>query len=85
MRDPEFENVRVDTAIQRIAFPSVLDYVRFQLLATPTGALLGDRPESERQEVIGLRLICSFSIESTPAERNPSVFLLVRALSMGND
>lgn len=52
LRDAAFENVRVDIVVQRIAFPSVLDYVRFQLLATPMAALLGDRPESERKALI---------------------------------
>ena len=52
LRDAAFEDVKVDTVVQRIAFPSVLDYVRFQLLATPKAALLGDRPESERQALI---------------------------------
>ncbi|MDA9406354.1 class I SAM-dependent methyltransferase [Bradyrhizobium sp. CCBAU 45384] len=52
IRNAEFENVQVDTVVQQIAFPSVLDYVRFQLLATPMAALLGDRPDSERRAVI---------------------------------
>lgn len=52
LHNAELENVRVDTVVQRIAFPSVLDYVRFQLLATPMAALLGNHPESERQVVI---------------------------------
>ena len=52
LRSAAFEKVRVDTVVQRIAFPSVLDYVRFQLLVTPMAALLGDRPESERQGLI---------------------------------
>ena len=35
-----------------VIFPSVLDYVRFQLLATPMAALLSDRAEFDRQETI---------------------------------
>ena len=38
--------------MQQIAFPSVLDYVRFQLLATPMAALLSDRDEADRQAAI---------------------------------
>ena len=53
LRNAEFENVCVDTVVKQIAFPSVLDYVRFQLLATPMAALLGDHSEPERQAVIG--------------------------------
>src|SRR5262249_12648369 len=33
-------------------FPSVLDYVRFQLLATPMTALLKDKGEPDRQTII---------------------------------
>jgi hypothetical protein len=42
----------VQTVTQTIAFPSVLDYVRFQLLATPMTALLKDKVEPDRQAVI---------------------------------
>ena len=44
-RDAALEDVKVGIVAQRIAFPSALDYVRFQLLATPMAALLGDRPD----------------------------------------
>jgi ubiquinone/menaquinone biosynthesis C-methylase UbiE len=47
-----FAKVEVQTVVQQIAFPSVLDYVRFQLLATPMAALLSDRREDERQSAI---------------------------------
>jgi SAM-dependent methyltransferase len=47
-----FDAVSVHTVEQTIAFPSVLDYVRFQLLATPMTALLKDRIEPDRQAVI---------------------------------
>ncbi|RXH06533.1 hypothetical protein EAS54_38455 [Bradyrhizobium guangzhouense] len=52
LSDAGFAGVKVNTVVQRVAFPSVLDYVRFQLLATPMAALLADRPGSERQAVI---------------------------------
>ena len=38
--------------MQKIVFPSVLDYVRFQLLATPQAALLSNRDEADRQAAI---------------------------------
>jgi ubiquinone/menaquinone biosynthesis C-methylase UbiE len=47
-----FANVEVQTVVQQIAFPSVLDYVRFQLLATPMAALLSTRDEADRQAAI---------------------------------
>jgi ubiquinone/menaquinone biosynthesis C-methylase UbiE len=47
-----FAAVDVQTVVQTIAFPSVLDYVRFQLLATPMTILLRDMNEPERQEII---------------------------------
>ncbi|WP_249130372.1 class I SAM-dependent methyltransferase [Bradyrhizobium sp. AUGA SZCCT0283] len=47
-----FAKVDVQTVVQQIAFPSVLDYVRFQLLATPMAALLIDRDETDRQAAI---------------------------------
>jgi len=47
-----FSKVEVHTVVQQIAFPSVLDYVRFQLLATPMAALLNSDPEENRQATI---------------------------------
>jgi ubiquinone/menaquinone biosynthesis C-methylase UbiE len=47
-----FTRVEVQTVVQQIAFPSVLDYVRFQLLATPMAALLSNRDEADRQAAI---------------------------------
>jgi ubiquinone/menaquinone biosynthesis C-methylase UbiE len=47
-----FAKVDVHTVVQQIAFPSVLDYVRFQLLATPMAALLSNRDEADRQAAI---------------------------------
>jgi ubiquinone/menaquinone biosynthesis C-methylase UbiE len=46
------EQVRVHTITKQIIFPSVLDYVRFQLIATPMASLLSDRNDRERQTVI---------------------------------
>ena len=50
--DAGFGLVEVQTVVQTIVFPSVLDYVRFQLLATPMTVLLKDKLEPERQAVI---------------------------------
>ncbi len=52
MRDAAFDAVEVHIVAQTIVFPSVLDYVRFQLLATPMTILLKDRAEPERQAII---------------------------------
>ena len=47
-----FAKVEVETVVQQIAFPSVLDCVRFQLLATPMAALLSDRDDADREAAI---------------------------------
>ena len=50
--DAGFGTVDVQAVIQMISFPSVRDYVRFQLLATPMAILLKDKIEPERQAII---------------------------------
>jgi ubiquinone/menaquinone biosynthesis C-methylase UbiE len=52
LRDAGFATVEVQTVVQTIEFPSLLDYVRFQLLATPMTVLLKDKIEPERQAII---------------------------------
>ncbi|UVK39685.1 class I SAM-dependent methyltransferase [Mesorhizobium sp. AR10] len=52
MTQEGFEQVDVNTVTQRITFPSVLDYVRFQLIATPMASLLSDRNDDEREALI---------------------------------
>ena len=52
LRASGFNAVDVQTVEQTIVFPSVLDYVRFQLLATPMSVLLKDRTEREREAII---------------------------------
>ncbi len=52
MIDARFSNVEVQTVVQQIALPSVLDYVSFQLLATPMAALLSNRGDADRQAAI---------------------------------
>jgi Methylase involved in ubiquinone/menaquinone biosynthesis len=52
LMDAGFAEVEVQTVVLEIAFPSVLDYVRFQLLATPMSTLLSDFSETDRQAAI---------------------------------
>jgi SAM-dependent methyltransferase len=52
LRDSGFNAVDVQTVEQTIVFPSVLDYVRFQLLATPMTVLLKDRTGPQREAII---------------------------------
>ena len=52
LTDADFRAVDVQAVAQTIVFPSVLDYVRFQLLATPMTTLLKDKVEAERQALI---------------------------------
>jgi ubiquinone/menaquinone biosynthesis C-methylase UbiE len=66
LKDAGFDAVDVHTVVQTIAFPSVLDYVRFQLLATPMTVLLGDKNEPERQGIISLVAAQTLAL-STPA------------------
>jgi ubiquinone/menaquinone biosynthesis C-methylase UbiE len=47
-----FERITLSTVTQHITFPSALDYVRFQLIATPMAGLLGDRNTAERESII---------------------------------
>jgi len=52
LRESGFNAVDVQTVEQTIVFPSVLDYVRFQLLATPMTVLLKNWTEPEREATI---------------------------------
>jgi hypothetical protein len=47
-----FGQVQVVTVTQRITFPSVLDYVRFQLIASPMASLLSGRDSTARETAI---------------------------------
>ncbi|AWI62223.1 hypothetical protein AB395_00006600 (plasmid) [Sinorhizobium fredii CCBAU 45436] len=47
-----FDQVEIHTVTQQVAFPSVLDYVRFQLTATPMAVLLSERSQFDREAVI---------------------------------
>jgi ubiquinone/menaquinone biosynthesis C-methylase UbiE len=48
-----FEQIKITTVAVQITFPSVLDYVRFQLIATPMASLLRARDTNECENVIG--------------------------------
>lgn len=52
MRQAGFERVDVATVAKQITFPSMADYVRFQLTATPMAALLNDKAAPERERLI---------------------------------
>jgi len=73
LRESGFNAVDVQMVEQTIVFPSVLDYVRFQLLATPMTVLLKDRTEPERQTTISLIVSKTMAL-STPAMLEGSRF-----------
>jgi len=52
LRGADFASIDVQTVTQILTFPSVLDYVRFQLVATPQKVLLRDRHGAEHEEII---------------------------------
>jgi ubiquinone/menaquinone biosynthesis C-methylase UbiE len=52
LEEAGFAAVEVQTVTQQIAFPSLLDYVRFQLTATPMAGLLEDYGEIDREAAI---------------------------------
>ncbi len=66
LRDAGFRTVVVSTVQQTIVFPSVLDYVRFQLVATPMTMLLKDKTEPERQSIFS-SVASTAATLSTPA------------------
>jgi ubiquinone/menaquinone biosynthesis C-methylase UbiE len=47
-----FEQIEISTVTKYITFPSVLDYVRLQLAATPMAGFLKDRNAVERETLI---------------------------------
>jgi ubiquinone/menaquinone biosynthesis C-methylase UbiE len=52
LADAGFEHISVGAVTKRITFPSVFDYVRFQLMATPMASLLGNRNTADRDGLI---------------------------------
>jgi hypothetical protein len=66
LRDAGFGTVVVSTVQQTIVFPSVFDYVRFQLVATPMTTLLKDKTEPERQSIFS-SVASTAATLSTPA------------------
>ena len=55
MIEAGFVDVVVETVVKIIRFPSVFEYVRFQLTATPMASLVSSRSEAERE---GRRRCC---------------------------
>jgi ubiquinone/menaquinone biosynthesis C-methylase UbiE len=53
-REAGFERVRIETVAKTSRYPSVSDYVRFQLQATPLATVLDPRDESERDRLAAL-------------------------------
>ncbi|GGI34277.1 methyltransferase domain-containing protein [Bradyrhizobium guangdongense] len=51
-RQAGFDVVDVAAVTKQITFPSMLDYVRFQLTATPMAALLREKGATERERMI---------------------------------
>nr|WP_249798373.1 methyltransferase domain-containing protein [Bradyrhizobium zhengyangense] len=52
VRQTGFDRVGVETVTKEIGFPSALDYVRFQLTATPMAALLTREDDAGRERTI---------------------------------
>lgn len=52
LQDAAFASIDVQTVTQTLTFPSVLNYVRFQLVATPQTGLLRDRQDAEHEAII---------------------------------
>jgi ubiquinone/menaquinone biosynthesis C-methylase UbiE len=59
LTDAGFAQVAVSTVTQQISFPSVFDYVRFQLIATPMASLLSGRGDAARE--VDIRQIASLT------------------------
>ncbi|OMI00001.1 transposase, partial [Bradyrhizobium brasilense] len=52
VRQAGFDRVGVETVPKQISFPSALEYVRFQLTATPMAALLNGEDDAGRERMI---------------------------------
>jgi ubiquinone/menaquinone biosynthesis C-methylase UbiE len=52
LKQAGFDLVEVATVAKQIIFPSMSDYVRFQLTATPMAALMKDKDALEREDLI---------------------------------
>ena len=70
LTDAGFGAVDVQTVVQSITFPSVLDYVRFQLLATPMASLLTEKRAKEREGIISAvaARTANFAISAVPED-----------------
>jgi ubiquinone/menaquinone biosynthesis C-methylase UbiE len=72
LTDAGFDRVEVSTVAKQITFPSVLHYVRFQLIATPMASLLINRTDAEREadiRVIANRAQSQLTPEMLQGER----------------
>jgi ubiquinone/menaquinone biosynthesis C-methylase UbiE len=47
-----FADVRIDTVTHEVHFPSVREYVRIQLAATPLATLMGERPPDQQAKLV---------------------------------
>ena len=47
-----FRNIVIETAIKTVHFPSVTDYVRIQLAATPLASVVARQPAARRDELV---------------------------------
>ena len=54
MNESGFGTIDIQAVTQTITFPCVLDFVRFQLLATPMTTLLDGKAEPERERIISM-------------------------------
>jgi hypothetical protein len=52
LADAGFGAIDVQAVTKEVTFPSITDYVRFQLIATPMASLLKDKDGGERTSVI---------------------------------
>jgi ubiquinone/menaquinone biosynthesis C-methylase UbiE len=52
LKQAGFDVVDIDTVAKQITFPSMSDYVRFQLTATPMAALLKNKDAPERERLM---------------------------------
>ncbi|HEX4891673.1 MAG TPA: methyltransferase domain-containing protein [Hyphomicrobiaceae bacterium] len=52
LSDQGFDNITIAAVTKQITFPSLLDYVRFQLIATPMARLLEALADGDREAVI---------------------------------
>jgi putative SOS response-associated peptidase YedK len=82
LRGSQFNAVDVETVEQTIVFPSVVDYVRFQLLATPMTVLLKDWTEPQHEAIIS-SIAARTTALSTPAMLEGGMFTFPQQAYVG--